>query len=331
MRAQGLQSLVLAAPISFVARKLARLVGVVFAVSILTFLMVALLPGDVAYAIVGESATPEQIEAIRERLGLNDPLHIRYLEWISACLTGDFGASIRTAEPVMEAILSRLPVTIELMILSQLIAVLIAVPIGLFSAYRAHTVADRTISSLAFVFVSIPNFVYGLILIFVFALTLDLLPATDYTRLEDGLFANLRSMILPALAIASAEWVVLMRVLRSDLIGVLKEDYIAMARSKGLPPAHVLFHHALRPASFTLLTILGLQVANVMSGALVIETLFALPGLGRLLVENIFARDYTMVQGCVLFIAVFYTVINFTVDMLYAVIDPRVRLEHRHG
>lgn len=316
---------------TFVARKLLRLLGVVFAVSVLTFLMVSLLPGDVAFAIAGEDATLEQINEIREELGLNDPLHIRYLEWIGGALSGDFGESIRTGEPVLEAIFARLPVTLELMILSQIIAVVLAIPLGLFSAYRANTAADRSITTLGFVFVSIPNFVFGLILIYVFALQLDLLPATDYQRISDGLWANLRSMILPALAIAAAEWVVLMRVLRADLIGVLREDYIAMARSKGLPPAYVLFRHALRPASFTLLTILGLQVANVMSGALVIETLFALPGLGRLLVENIFARDFMMVQGCVLFIAVFYTVINFTVDMLYAAIDPRVRVERAHG
>lgn len=316
---------------TFVARKLLRLLGVVFAVSVLTFLMVSLLPGDVAFAIAGEDATLEQINEIREELGLNDPLHIRYLEWIGGALSGDFGESIRTGEPVLDAIFARLPVTLELMILSQIIAVVLAIPLGLFSAYRANTAADRSITTLGFVFVSIPNFVFGLILIYVFALQLDLLPATDYQRISDGLWANLRSMILPALAIAAAEWVVLMRVLRADLIGVLREDYIAMARSKGLPPAYVLFRHALRPASFTLLTILGLQVANVMSGALVIETLFALPGLGRLLVENIFARDFMMVQGCVLFIAVFYTVINFTVDMLYAAIDPRVRVERAHG
>lgn len=316
---------------NFVARKLLRLVGVVFAVSVLTFLMVSLLPGDVAYAIAGENATLADINHIRDQLGLNDPLPVRYLDWIGSCLSGDFGESIRTGEPVLDAIFARLPVTLELMVLSQLLAVLLAVPLGLFSAYRAGSVRDKSITTLGFVFVSVPNFVFGLILIYVFALQLDLLPATDYQRISDGLWANIRSMILPALAIASAEWVVLMRVLRSDLIGVLREDYIAMARSKGMPPVHVLFRHALRPASFTLLTILGLQVANVMSGALVIETLFALPGLGRLLVENIFARDFMMVQGCVLFIAVFYTVINFSVDMLYAAIDPRVRVERRHG
>ncbi|WP_416897683.1 MAG: ABC transporter permease [Minwuia sp.] len=316
---------------SFFLRKLGRLLGVVFAVSVLTFMMVSFLPGDVAYAIAGEDATLEEINHIREQLGLNDPILIRYWEWVTGCLSGDFGESIRTGEPVLDAIFSRLPVTIELMILSQIFAVLLAIPLGLYSAYRAGSPQDKSITTVGFVFVSIPNFVFGLIMIYFLSLKLDLFPVSDYTRIDEGLFANLHSMALPALAIASAEWVVLMRVLRSDLIGVLKEDYIAMARSKGLPPAYVLFRHALRPASFTLLTILGLQVANVMSGALVIETLFALPGLGRLLVENIFARDFMMVQGCVLFIAVFYTVINFTVDMLYAVVDPRVRLERRHG
>ncbi len=316
---------------NFFLRKLGRLIGVVFAVSVLTFMMVSLLPGDVAYAIAGQDATLEEIERIRDQLGLNDPLLIRYFEWIIACLQGDFGESIRTTEPVLDAIIVRLPVTIELMIMSQVMAILLAIPLGLYSAYRAGSVGDKSITTIGFAFVSVPNFVFGLVLIYIFALSLDLLPATDYTRIQDDLWLNLRSMLLPSLAIASAEWVVLMRVLRSDMIGVLREDYIAMARSKGMSPTYILFRHALRPASFTLLTILGLQVANVMSGALVIETLFALPGLGRLLVENIFARDFMMVQGCVLFIAVFYTVINFTVDMLYAVVDPRVRMERRHG
>lgn len=316
---------------NFFLRKLGRLVGVVFAVSVLTFLMVSLLPGDVAYAIAGQDATLEDIERIRNELGLNDPLVVRYLEWVWGCINGDFGESIRTTEPVLDAIFARLPVTVELMIFSQIMAVLLAIPLGLYSAYRAGSAADRSITTVGFVFVSIPSFVFGLILIYVVSLKLGLLPATDYTRIQDGLWQNIRSMLLPSLAIASAEWVVLMRVLRSDMVGVLKEDYIAMARSKGMSPAYVLFRHALRPASFTLITIMGLQVANVMSGALVIETLFALPGLGRLLVENIFARDFMMVQGCVLFIAVFYTVINFSVDMLYAVVDPRVRMERRHG
>lgn len=316
---------------NFFLRKLGRLVGVVFAVSVLTFLMVSLLPGDVAYAIAGQDATLEEIERIREELGLNDPLLQRYIDWVWGCLNGDFGASIRTTEPVLDAIFARLPVTIELMIMSQIMAILLAIPLGLYSAYRAGSAADRSITTIGFVFVSVPSFVFGLILIYVISLKFGLLPATDYTRIQDGLWLNIRSMLLPSLAIASAEWVVLMRVLRSDMVGVLKEDYIAMARSKGMSPAYVLFRHALRPASFTLITIMGLQVANVMSGALVIETLFALPGLGRLLVENIFARDFMMVQGCVLFIAVFYTVINFSVDMLYAVVDPRVRMERRHG
>jgi len=315
----------------FFIKKLGRLIGVVFAVSVLTFLMVSLLPGDVAYAIAGQDATLEQINIIREEMGLNQPFIIRYLEWAGNCLVGDFGQSIRTTEPVLDAIFARLPVTIELMILSQVMAVMLAIPLGLYSAYRAGGTGDKTITTVGFAFVSVPNFVFGLVLIYIFALKLEILPATDYTRIQDDLWGNIRSMILPSLAIASAEWVVLMRVLRSDMVGVLKEDYIAMARSKGMSPTYVLFRHALRPASFTLLTILGLQVANVMSGALVIETLFALPGLGRLLVENIFARDFNMVQGCVLFIAVFYTVVNFTVDMLYAVVDPRVRMERRHG
>ena len=317
--------------LTYIGRKSFRLIGVVIAVSVITFLMVSLLPGDVAYAIVGQDASPQAIEQVRNELGLNDPFVVRYFDWIFAVIQGDFGRSLRTWEPVMEAILSRLPVTLELLIMTQILALFLAIPIGVFSAYRAGSLTDRTITTVAFGLISIPNFVFALLLIFFFSLRLEILPATSYVPLGESIWGNLRSLILPSLAIALAEWVGLMRVLRSDMIGVLQEDYILLARAKGLPTSHILFKHALRPSSFTLITLLGLQIGGLIGGALIVETIFALPGIGRLLVENIYARDYMMIQGCILFIAVGYVVINFIVDILYGVLDPRIRVEGIRG
>ena len=315
----------------FLVRKLLRLVFVVFAVTVLTFLMVNLLPGDVAYLFAGLDASAAEIEAIRQDLGLDRPLVVRYLEWVTNLLQGDMGLSYRTSEPVAEAILSRLPVTIELMVLAQVAAIGLAVPLGVLCAYRQNRWVDKVVTLAGFAMISIPPFVMALILIFVFALRLGILPATGYTPLSEGLWDNLRTFILPALSIALIEWVTLMRLLRNDMIVTLQEDYIAMARAKGLPTWHILLRHALRPSSFSLITILGIQVGALIGGTLIIESLFALPGVGRLLLIGIFSRDYMIVQGCILFIAVAYVLINFLVDLAYSMLDPRIRVEGRGG
>ncbi len=315
----------------FVARKCARLAAVVAAVSALTFFMLALLPGDVAYMLAGAEATPDQIEAIRDELGLNRNVVVRYADWVAGVVQGDFGASLRTSEPVLEAILGRLPVTVELLVLAQIMALALAIPAGIFAAYKAGSAADRVLTLVGFGMYSIPAFALAILMIFVFALRLRWLPATGYEPLSAGLWANLRTMLLPALSIALIEWVGLMRVLRTDMIATLKEDFISLARAKGLSTRRILLRHALRPSSFTLITVLGLQVGSLIGGAIILESIFALPGVGRLLIEAIYARDYTVVQGCILFIAVAYVAINFTVDMLYAVLDPRIRVAGVHG
>jgi len=315
----------------FLGKKFLRLIAVVLAVTALTFLMVNFLPGDVAYEIAGPDAALEDVKAIQEELGLNKNIFLRYVNWLGCVVSGDLGTSFRTHRPVLQEILSRLPVTIELLILSQILALALASPSGIISGYKAQTGVDKALSSTAFAMISIPIFVLALVLIFVFALKLKWLPATGYTPISDGLWLNLRGFILPALSIALVEWIPLMRVLRSDMIATLKEDFILMARSKGLPVSHVLFRHALRPSSFTLITILGIQIGHLIGGALIVEIIFALPGIGRLFVSSIFARDFYMVQGCVLFIAVAYVIINFVVDVLYSVLDPRIRLEEQNG
>lgn len=314
----------------FFWRKLLRFILVVVAVSAVTFLMVNILPGDVAYVVGGEDATAEDIDAIRKDLGLDRNILIRYAAWLGNVVRADLGSSYLTREPVLDAILSRLPVTLELLIISQCLALILALPAGIVSAYRNGTIIDRCISGIGFATLSIPSFIMALLSIYLFSIHLRWLPATGYTPFLEGPWANIKSFMLPAMSIALIEWVVLMRVLRSDMITTLQQNYILMARAKGLPPLKILLQHALRPSSFTLITVFGIQVGRLLGEAVIIETIFALPGIGRLLVNAIYARDYLMVQGCILLITIGYVVVNSMVDILYALLDPRVRTEGIH-
>jgi len=307
------------------AGKLLRLLLVVLAVSALTFLMVDLLPGDAAYDIAGTDATPEDVEALRQQLGLNRPVAVRYAEWLAKAAVGDLGRSYRTRESVRDAVWKRLPVTLELTLLSVILALLLAVPVGILCAYRHRSGLDKTLNSLAFATLSLPSFVMALLMIYLFSVRLRWLPATGFVPLSVSPAANLQCMLLPAVSIAMAEWVPLMRVLRSDMIATLREDFILMARCKGLSAARILFRHALRPSTFTLVTVIGLHIGHLIGGALVVEWIFALPGMGRLLVTAIFARDSLLVQGCILCITVGYVIVHFGVDLLYLLLDPRLR------
>lgn len=308
-----------------------RLAGVVLMVTALTFLMVNLLPGDVTHVIVGTEAGAGEIDALRRDLGLDRHPAVRYLHWLKGIAVGDLGQSYLTGEPVFEAILRRLPVTVELLIVSQMMALLLAVPAGIVGAYRNGTLWDRLINTTGFATLSIPSFVMALCTIYLFSIRLHWLPATGFTPLSQGVWANLRCFILPGLSIALIEWVVLMRALRSDMIATLQQNFILMARAKGLPAWKILLHHALRPSSFTLVTLLGLQIGRHMGEAVIVETLFALPGIGRLLINAIYDRDVMMVQGCILLITVTYVLINAAVDMGYALLDPRIREGGRDG
>jgi peptide/nickel transport system permease protein len=312
-------------------QKIIRLLFVLLAVSAITFMMVNLLPGDVAYIIGGEDSTPEDIMAIRDEFGLDKNIIVRYFGWLANILRGDFGESYLTREPVLAAISSRLPITIELILISQFIALALALPAGIYSAYRNNTFIDRIISGCGFATLSIPSFVMALLLIFVFALQLRWLPATGYIPLSEGLWQNLRTFLLPSLSIALIEWVPLMRVLRTDMIVTLQEDFIMVARAKGMPTWRILFRDALKPSSLTLVTILGLQIGHWIGAAVIIEIIYAMPGIGRLLVNAVFSRDFLMVQGCVLIITAAYVAINALVDFLYIVLDPRIRREAHHG
>ena len=279
-------------------QRIPSLLATLFAVSVLTFLLTTLLPGDPALQILGaENATPEAIASVRSELNLDDPLPVRYLHWIGDALTGDFGRSYRTNEPVSEAIIDRLPVTAEIGILAILIALAIAIPVWMLSAYRAGTRTDKLISSTSFGLLAVPNFMVAIFLILIFAVWLGVLPATGWVNFTDDPVQNLRSALLPALSLAIAEMAVYTRLLRTDMIGTLQQDFVTMARVKGVSNRRILFRHALRPSSFSLMTVAGVQVGAIIGGSVVIETLFALPGVGRLLLEAVLVRDLLMVQA----------------------------------
>ena len=308
-------------------RKLVTLVPTVLLVSLLTFLLTSLLPGDPALQVLGGAEpSAEAIAAVRADLGLDKPLPVRYLNYLGDVAQGDFGRSYRTRQPVLEAIGERLPVTLQIGLFALVVSIILAVPLGVYSAYRANGPVDRTITTASFGLLAIPSFMTALLLLYFFAVYLRLFPATGWTRLTDDLGKNLKSVVLPATALGIGQLAVYTRLLRSDMIATLQEDFVSMARAKGLPTWRILFRHALRPSSFSLLTIVGLQVGNLIGGAVIVEQFFALPGIGRLLFDSITQRDLVMVQGVVLFLALSTVMANFTVDLLYTVLDPRVRL-----
>jgi len=309
----------------FVGRRLLYLLPVLLAVTLLTFLIASLLPGDLAYTILGDQATPDKVEALRAQMGLDRPIWERYLLWLGHAVQGDLGRSFRTGETVLAAVVDRLPVSLELMVLAEVLGLVIAIPLAILCAVRSGSATDRFLTGLAFGKLSVPPFMVAILLIYLFAVGLNVLPATGWIPFAEDPVANLRSFVLPALTLAIAEWPVLMRVLRSDMIATLQEDYIAMAKAKGLKPSRILLVHALKPSSLTLVTVTGINIGRLIGGALIIETIFALPGIGRLLVGAIYARDFIILQGVVLFVAVGFVMVNFIVDMLYAVLDPRIR------
>lgn len=312
----------------FIARRLLYLVPVLIAVSLLTFSIASLLPGDLAMTILADQATPENLAALRSEMGLDQPIWWRYFGWLGNVLQGDLGRSFRTGQTVLQAVAERLPVSLELMLLAQFGALAIGVPLAIACAVRSGGPFDRFMTGSAFAMLSVPTFLSAILLIYLFAVELGWLPATGYIPFAEDPLANLRFMVLPALTLALAEWPGIMRILRSDMIATLQEDYIAMARAKGLKPSRILFVHALKPSSLTLITITGINIGRLIGGALIVETIFALPGIGRLLVGAILTRDLIILQGVVLLVGCGFVIMNFIVDMLYAVLDPRIRHGH---
>ncbi len=309
-----------------IAFVLLRLIATLLAVTFLTFLMVALLPGDPVDTILGTGPrSPGIEEQIREDLNLDDPFIVRYFTWLGDAVTGDLGTSYITDQPVSDTISDRLPVTAQLAIMSIVISVLVAIPIGVLGAYKQGGWQDTSSSAFVQVALSIPNFIFGIFLIWLFAVQLNWLPASNWNRISEGIGDNLKTSILPALALALGQMAVFSRLIRSDMIATLQENYILSARAKGLTDRYILFRHALRPSSLSLMTIVGISFGALLGGTVVIETLFAVPGLGFSLINAINGRDILVIQGITVFIAAMFVIINTVVDLLYVVLDPRIR------
>jgi peptide/nickel transport system permease protein len=311
--------------LTFIGRRLLYLLPVLLAVSLLTFLMASLLPGDLAYVILGDQAEPDKVAALQHDLGLDQPIFWRYLRWLGHAVQGDLGRSFRTGQTVFQAVVERLPISFELMIFAEVAGLIIGIPLAIICAVKSGSAFDRFMTGGAFGMLSLPSFLSAILLIYLFAVQLRWLPATGYIPFTEDPIANIRCFVLPALTLALGEWPVLMRVLRSDMIATLQEDYIQMAKAKGLKPWRILLVHALKPSSLTLVTVTGINIGRLIGGALIVETIFALPGIGRLLVGSIYSRDLIILQGVVLIVASGFVIMNFIVDMLYAVIDPRIR------
>ena len=311
--------------IQFIARRLLATVPLLFFVSVVAFSFVHVLPGDPAILFLGEEATPETLAQFRARLGFDRPLPTQYLEWLARALRGDLGRSLRTNQPVTEAILQRLPVTIELLGAALAVSLAIAIPMGIVSAVKRNSGVDLASTVFALVGFSLPNFWLGLILIYVFALLLRWLPPSGFVPLP-AVADNVRSLILPALTLGTALAALVTRQLRSGMLEVLRQDYVRTAQAKGLSQRVVVGKHALKNALIAVVTVIGLQIGGLLGNTIITESLFALPGVGRLMIDAVFSRDFFIVQGVVLFLAVGYVVSNLIVDVLYSYLDPRIRL-----
>ena len=311
----------------YLVRRFLYLIAVLVAVTFTVSLMLSLPAGDPAQVLAGPEASAAQVDAVREALRLDRPVVERYIDWLGHAVTGDLGNSLRTNEPVIDSIRDRLPVTLELVILGQLLALLFAVPAAIFAAYRPGRPADAATTVSSFLMISSPSFIVALLLIRIFSVELGWLPTGGWVPLSENVGDNLRAAILPVIALALEPAGIYQRLLRSDMRRTLDEDYIMMAEAKGLGPRTILLRHSLRPSSFSLLTMVGIVSARMVGGSVIVETIFGLPGIGRLLIDSIGFRDFVTVQGVVAVIAVAYVVVNSFVDVLYGVVDPRVRVD----
>jgi peptide/nickel transport system permease protein len=309
-----------------ILRRLAHLLVVLFFVTLFVATLTSMLPGDPVDAIAG-FASEEQKDALRAELQLDDPVYVQYGRWIGDFATGDLGNyySVTGGRPVMDRVRDSLPVSLQLMVEAQVLALVIAIPLGVFTAYRAGSRFDKAANASAFGLLAIPNFALALVLAYYVGVRFGWLPVSGYVAPAEDIGDHLRHMAMPAISLAVGQVAVYMRLLRSDMIATLQEDFITMAKSKGISPSRVLWRHALRPSSLTLLTVAGLNVGTLIGGAVIVEVIFSLPGIGTLLFEAIQARQYIALQSLVALIAVGYVLINFMVDVLYAVLDPRIR------
>ena len=311
----------------YIVHRLVSAVPVLLIVTLISFCVMQLVPGDPAAVMAGPQATKAEIEQVRQQLGLDAPFLHQLGRWYLGLAQGDLGRSILLGRSVSQAIAERLPVTIALAALSFAFTLAIGIPCGILAALRQNTWVDQAVMTVALIGVSLPNFWLGLMLIVLFSVTLDLLPAGGYAPLAQGLGPWFRSLLLPALSLGLLQVGLLARITRSTMLEILRQDYIRTARAKGLPALKVIGKHALKNAMIPVVTIIGIIFSLLLSGSVVIETVYSLPGLGRLLATSIFSRDYPVIQGGLLLTAAMFVGINLLVDVLYAFLDPRVRYD----
>ena len=311
--------------IGFVARRVLAVVPVLFVVAVIVFAILRTVPGDPAAVIAGDSATPEQVAALREKLGLEKPVVTQFVIWLGGVLRGDLGESYFFRKPVAELIAQRLEPTLALGLAALSIAVSVAVPLGVVAAFRQGTWIDRAVMGLSVAGFSMPVFVLGYLLVWIFSVQLEWLPVQGYARIADGVGPFLELLLLPAVTLALVYVALVARITRTSVLEVLNEDYVRTARAKGLRERDVLTRHALRNAAVPILTVVGIGLAVLIGGAVVTESVFAIPGLGRLTVEAVLSRDFPVIQALILLFATGYVFVNLAIDIGYAVLDPRIR------
>jgi len=312
-------------PLLLVGRKVVSGVVTVLGVTIAVHLLFSLVPGGPAYAILGADATPETVAAVNEKYGFDDPIHTRYLDWMGGLLSGDFGVSHRTQRPVLDMVAAALPVTLELAVLTVVLALLVSVVLATVCVQRPGKLIDRTVTGLSSAALSVPTFLIGLALVYVFGVVLGVLPIIGWVPLTESPLDNLRYLVLPVSMLAAHEIAEYTRVLRGDLLTTLSEDYITVARSLGLPTTAIMLRYALRPSSLTVITLAGLNFGRLLGGAVIAEAIFLLPGIGSVIVQGISSRDLPLLQGAIVFVAIVFIVVNLLADVLQSIVDPRSR------
>ncbi|GAK58033.1 binding-protein-dependent transport systems inner membrane component [Candidatus Vecturithrix granuli] len=313
----------------YLLRRLLQVLPTLCFVLLTVFLLMKLIPGDPARVLLGPEARAEDIERLRSQLGLDQPLPIQFGLYVERIVTGDFGKSLIYKQDVLSLIWERFPTTLTLSVLALLFAVILGIPLGILAATKQNTFLDLIITVLALIGISVPIFWFGMVLIVFFSLNLGWLPAVGLGNLKNGIWDVVSHLILPSLALGILSIGTITRFTRSSMLEVLRQDYIRTAMAKGLRARLVLFRHALRNALVPVITVVGLQLGNLLAGAVLTETIFALPGLGKLMVDAIFRRDFLLVQGEVLFIAFVYIFVNLVVDVLYAFVNPKIRQSYR--
>ena len=311
--------------LSYILRRVLATLPVMAIVALFVFSLLYIAPGDPAVVIAGDQASPADVERIRQSLGLDQPFLVQFGTWLGHILRGDLGTSIFTGLPVAAMIAQRIEPTLSLMAITLVLTILVAVPLGVVAAWKAGSLLDRAIMAFAVFGFSLPVFVVGYVLAYVFALELEWLPVQGYTPLARGVWPWLENLILPSIALGCVYIALIARITRAAMLEVLTQDYIRTARAKGLGQGDILFVHALKNAAVPIVTVIGIGIALLIGGAVVTESVFAIPGLGRLTVDAILRRDYPVIQGIVLLFSFVYVLVNLTIDVAYTLIDPRIR------